>query len=222
MTSNDRPSLYLLLSLVLFFLLNPFLAHHRLGEFVLVVAVYLTLIIAVLRLHRRTNHRWLAILVGIPYVLAFLAGLVLKIHALVITDYVLLMAFFGFSSVALFTYLGGSGAITSGRVYASVSLYLLLATFWSALYHVIEEINPGSFVQTSAVGPATVPHSGFLYFSLITLTTVGYGDILPVTPVARMYSALEGATGVLYVAITVARLVGAYQRAGSEIAEVKQ
>lgn len=126
------------------------------------------------------------------------------------------MAFLGFSSVALFTYLGQPGAITSGRVYASVSLYLMLATFWFALYNVIEAINPGSFVQTGAVTLTKVPRSGFLYFSLITLTTVGYGDIVPVSPVARMFAALEGATGVLYIAITVARLVAAYQRAESE------
>lgn len=217
--NNDRPSLYLLLSLVLFFSLNPFIAHHRLGEFILVVAVYVTLIAAIMKLHRIRTHRWLAIFVGVPYALAFLAGIVHPVHPLIIVDYLLLTAFFGFSSVALFTYLGKPGAITNGRVYASVSLYLMLATFWSVLYHVIEEIHPGSFVQSSTVGLGMVPHSGFLYFSLITLTTVGYGDILPVTPVARMCAALEGATGVMYVAITVARLVGSYQTAGTETLE---
>jgi voltage-gated potassium channel Kch len=92
----------------------------------------------------------------------------------------------------------------------------MLATFWFALYNVIEAINPGSFVQTGAAPPATVPRPAFLYFSLITLTTVGYGDILPISPVARMLAALEGATGALYIAITVARLVAGYQRAEIE------
>jgi voltage-gated potassium channel Kch len=52
-----------------------------------------------------------------------------------------------------------------------------------------------------------------LYFSFVTLTTLGYGDIVPATPLARMLTVLEAATGVLYIAITVARLVAAYQRA---------
>jgi hypothetical protein len=178
--------------------------------------MYLTLIPALLELHGKRTFRWLAIALAIPYMLVVLTGIFYPVHRLVIVDYSLLMAFFGFSSVALFAYLGQPGAITSGRVYASVSLYLMLATFWFALYNVIEAINPGSFVQAGAVPPAPVPRPTFLYFSLITLTTVGYGDILPISPAARMFAALEGATGVLYIAITVARLVAGYQRAEIE------
>jgi len=55
-----------------------------------------------------------------------------------------------------------------------------------------------------------------LYFSLVSLTTLGYGDIVPLTSVARMFSALEAAVGVLYIAITVARLVSSYQKTASE------
>lgn len=51
------------------------------------------------------------------------------------------------------------------------------------------------------------------YFSFVTLTTLGYGDIVPATPLARILAVLEATTGVLCVAITVARLVAAYQRA---------
>ena len=52
-----------------------------------------------------------------------------------------------------------------------------------------------------------------LYFSLVTLTTLGYGDIVPLTQQARVFAALEAVTGVLYMAITVARLVAAYKAA---------
>jgi voltage-gated potassium channel Kch len=61
-----------------------------------------------------------------------------------------------------------------------------------------------------------VPRATLLYFSLVTLTTLGYGDLLPVTPFARIVAALEAVTGVLYIAITVARLVAAYQRTENE------
>jgi ion channel len=131
---DDRRSLYLLSSILLLILLSPFLGSHQLGEFILLISMFVTLV-----------------------------------------------AFFGFASVGLFTYLGKPGAITSGRIYGSVSLSLMLATFWFALYNLTEAIHPGSFTQTGAVGSTGVPRPGFLYFSLITLTTVGYGDILPVT-----------------------------------------
>ena len=212
---NDRRSLYLLLSLLLIILLSPFLETHRVGEFLLLISLFATLTVAVLELHGKRTLRWLATIVATPIVVVEVAGFFYSSRWLMILDYALLMAFFGFASVGLFTYLGKSGAISSGRIYGSVSLYLMLATFWFALYNLMEAIYPASFVQAGAPVGSRVPRAALLYFSLITLTTVGYGDIVPVTPVARVFVALEGAAGVLYIAITVARLVAAYQSAAS-------
>ena len=211
---NDRRSLFLMLSLLLLILLTPFLEDQRIGEIFLMVSLYLILITAILELHGKETLRWLAIGAAIPVVLVQLATLFRPSHSLLIVAYALLIAFFGFVSVGLFTYLGKPGAITSGRVYASVSLYLLLAMFWFALFNLTETITPGSFAHDGVI--MGIPRSSFLYFSLVTLTTVGYGDIVPVTPVARVFAALEGVAGVLYIAITVARLVAAYQKADSE------
>jgi voltage-gated potassium channel len=208
---DDRRSLYLLLSLLLLILLSPFLGTHQLGEFFLLIALFGTLITIILELHRKRTLRWLAFIVAVPVILIEVVGLFYPSRALMILDYALLMAFFGSASVGLFSYLGKPGAITSGRIYASVSLYLMLAAFWSALYNLTEAIHPESFAQAGALASATVPRAAFLYFSLITLTTVGYGDIVPVSRAARVFAALEGAAGVLYIAIMVARLVAAYQ-----------
>ena len=213
---DDRRSLYLLLSLLLIILLSPFLETHRAGEFLLLIALFATLIIAILELHGKRTLRWLAIIIATPIVLIELVGVFHPFRSLMILDYALLTAFFGFSSVSLFAYLGKPGAISSGRIYASVSLYLMLATFWFALYNLMEAIYPASFVQAGASTTARISRAALLYFSLITLTTVGYGDIVPVTPAARVFAALEGAAGVLYIAITVARLVAAYQSAARE------
>jgi voltage-gated potassium channel Kch len=213
---DDRRSLYLLLSILLLILLSPFLGTHQLGEFILLISLFVTLITAILKLHGKRTLRRRYLLVAVPVVLIEVVDVFYSSRALMILDYALLMAFFGFASVSLFTYLGKPGAITSGRIYASVSLYLMLATFWFALYNLTEAIYPGSFAQAGALASARVPRAAFLYFSLITLTTVGYGDILPITPTARIFAALEGAAGVLYIAITVARLVAAYRSAESE------
>jgi hypothetical protein len=215
-TKNDRRCLNMLVALLVFILLKPFLNDYRLGEFALFALMYITFSSILLRLHGKGAFRWLAILVAIPAMFALLVGLFHPIRSLVIVDYVLLMVFFGLISVGLFIYLGKPGMITSGRIYASVSLYLMLSTFWFALFNVIEAIRPGSFLETSAVPPVHVTHSGFFYFSLVTLTTTGFGDIVPVSPIARVFSALEGASGVLYIAITVARLVAAYQISATE------
>ncbi len=89
-----------------------------------------------------------------------------------------------------------------------MAAYLLLAVFWTVAGMMIESLAPGSF----STGAQT-PRAGWidlLYFNLVTLTTLGYGDVLPVTPVARVWSALEAALGTLYLTILIARLVSLY------------
>jgi amino acid transporter len=104
--------------------------------------------------------------------------------------------------------------VNIGHLYTAASIYLLIGISWFALYSAIENIYPGSFLQTTA-GSTNRP-SDLLYFSLVTLTTVGYGDILPGSGEVRMLAALEAVTGVLYVAITVALLVSAYKQRDQE------
>jgi hypothetical protein len=79
-----------------------------------------------------------------------------------------------------------------------------------ALYSAINIFYPNSFQHTSSVG--TDRQAELLYFSLVTLSTIGYGDIVPLHGVVRMLAALEGISGVLYIAITVALLVNAYRQ----------
>ena len=74
-------------------------------------------------------------------------------------------------------------------------------------------LYPGSFQLGTN---STDRQSDLIYFSLVTLSTVGYGDIVPLTGEARMVAALEGVTGVLYIAITVAILVSGYRRTSSD------
>ena len=91
---------------------------------------------------------------------------------------------------------------------ASISAYLLLGLVWTFGYWLIAELIPGAFAFNASAG-ADTSMKGFngLYFSFITLCTVGYGDITPVSKVARMLAATEAITGLLYVAVLIARLV---------------
>lgn len=95
-----------------------------------------------------------------------------------------------------------SGRITAERIVASVCAYLLLGFVWSEAYQLLAAIYGN--VLSTAEEPA---FQEYLYFSYVTLTTLGYGDILPVHPGARALAFLEAVTGVLYLATLVARLV---------------
>jgi hypothetical protein len=99
------------------------------------------------------------------------------------------------------------GRITFHRLQGAIVIYLSLATIFAAAYGLIWELNPGAFANL--VAPAGGPEEvgNMLYFSLTTLTTTGYGDIVPVDPFARSLANLESVLGPFYLAITVARLV---------------
>ncbi len=97
-----------------------------------------------------------------------------------------------------------TGPVTGHRIQGGIAGYLLLGVVWAQAYAFVEMLHPGSF--SGAIGAAT-GYRTFSYFSFVTLTTVGYGDILPVHPAARSLAMLEAVTGPLYVAILLARLV---------------
>ncbi len=94
----------------------------------------------------------------------------------------------------------------------AISVYLLLGLTWAVSYRVIEMLAPGSFELGGPDFSTSWDHwNRFLYFSPTTLTTLGYGDITPLTPLARIWSVLEAVMGVLYIAVLIARLVSLYR-----------
>ena len=96
---------------------------------------------------------------------------------------------------------------------ASISAYLMLGLLWTMAYWLVESLSPGAFsFNTATSAKETMEGFNAFYFSFITLCTVGYGDITPVTKVARMLAATEAITGLLYVAVLIARLVALYSR----------
>ncbi len=85
--------------------------------------------------------------------------------------------------------------------------YILIAYSWSQLYAQIEAGTPGSFNL-----PGDERSSGeFLYFSLVTLTTLGYGEITPATPIPRLLAGIEAAVGTIYIAVLIGRIVGRFK-----------
>lgn len=103
--------------------------------------------------------------------------------------------------------------VTGDVIAGALSVYLLLGLTWSLVYQGLALVNPGAFTVGSAIaGTGPLDWMDFLYYSFITLATVGYGDITPVTPLAQSLAYAEAVTGVLYVAVLVARLVSAYRR----------
>jgi hypothetical protein len=170
-----------------------------------------TLVFAVLMTVVLLSHRWGAIILILLGLSAIIASLVLgaewsPVHAAVLHRGGDMFAFVGLSWVVGHA-VYAPGRITSHRLQGAVVLYLNFATIFASAYALIWELSPGAFANLVAHtgGPDEV--ASMLYFSLTTLTTTGYGDIVPVDPFARSLANLEAIVGQFYLAITVARLV---------------
>lgn len=116
---------------------------------------------------------------------------------------------------SLVRYMFGTRRVTRDVLLAGVAVYLLLGTIFIPVYTQIEIVLPGSF-QVQDAASASTGWTQFLYFSYVTLTTLGYGDVVPVGSVAQALAVSEAIVGVLYIAVLMARLVGLYA------AEVRQ
>jgi CDP-diglyceride synthetase len=98
----------------------------------------------------------------------------------------------------------GSGNSLRDRIFGAIVLYLLIGLVWAFVYAVVDLFSPRSFAGRSDTSPDP---ADWVYFSFVTLTTVGYGDITPVSRVVRALSILEALVGQLYPAVIIARLV---------------
>ena len=103
-----------------------------------------------------------------------------------------------------------TNAVDAEHIYAALSAYLLAGLVFGVLHWAIDSTWPGSFGDAGATGTAArLSLSTAIYFSFVTLATLGYGDVVPKTDVARGLAVLEAVAGQLYIAVTIARLVGA-------------
>jgi len=107
-----------------------------------------------------------------------------------------------------------SGRRTIDEIFATVVAYLLLAVLFAQLYEVLLEFNPQSFnIAAAADRPPQLVQSDLLYFSFVTLATLGYGDVLPVDETARSLAVVEAVVGQFYVAVIVSVFIGMYTAA---------
>jgi hypothetical protein len=170
-----------------------------------------TLVLAALVIVVMLSHRWgavILILLGLAAIAAsFLPnGAWAPVSAIVLRRGGDILAFSTLTwAVAHAVY--APGRITSHRLQGAVVLYLTVATIFASAFGLIWELSPGAFVNVVAPVGGAEEVGTMLYFSLTTLTTTGYGDIVAVDPFARSLANLESVLGQFFLAITVTRLV---------------
>jgi hypothetical protein len=205
---QSRPDLFLLLSLLLAILLTPVLDRDGWRRLVLAGVTFIPVIISTVRLSQIKSRVWPLVSLMLVNMAFVVAGNTFRSRALTGIRWALLAAFFALTAVGLFSYLRSSRIVTQAHLYTAVNIYLLLALLWATLYLALDAFDPGSIQVGSH--PAE-RETNLLYFSLVTLSTIGYGDIVPLSGESRILAGLEGVTGVLYIAITVALLISRFR-----------
>jgi Ion channel len=199
--SDTGLSIFLAWLLVFIFLLPPFFAPWTGRSFFADTAFALVLLSGVLALSER-GLAWRLLMaaavatVGVMLASGFVPVATPVIRLTELASLVLLL-------VVVLGQTFRAGPVTPHRIQGGIAAYLLLGLMWGEAYALVETLHPGAF--SGAVGAGG--YRGWVYFSFMTLCTVGYGDIAPVHPAARSLAMLEAVTGPLYIAILLARLV---------------
>src|SRR5690242_2909511 len=203
-------SVQLLVALTLLFFFFPFVEEVEGGDIIVSILLSLVLLCAVLAVADRKGALVIVIALAIPaiagrWISHFRPDLVPP--PVFLTAGLVLIAFV---VANLLRFVLRAPSVNMDVLCASISAYLMLGLLWTVAYWLVDQLTPGAFAFNTNEGRQSIGGFNAFYFSFITLSTVGYGDITPVSKVARMLAAMEAMTGLLYVAVLIARLVAIY------------
>ena len=207
----------LLIALGLLFFLFPFVEEVKGGDLIVSILFSLVLFAAILAVADRKRVLLIALVLAVPAVGGrwinhvrpdLVPPAVFLVGGLVLIIFVV---------AHLLRFVLRAPSVNVEVLCASISAYLMLGLMWTMAYWLVDQLTPGgAFSFNTNAGPRSMNGFTGFYFSFITLSTVGYGDITPVSRIARWLAALEAMTGLLYVAVLIARLVALYSSPKSD------
>jgi len=209
-------SVQLLAALALLFFFFPFVEEVKGGDIIVSILLSLVLLCAVLAVADRKRALVIAVALAVPaiagrWISHFRPDLVPP--PVFLTAGLILIAFV---VANLLRFVLRAPSVNVEVLCASISAFLMLGLLWTVAYWLVDQLDPAAFAFNTNEGRQSISGFNAFYFSFVTLSTVGYGDITPVSKVARMLAAMEAMTGLLYVAVLIARLVALYSSPKSD------
>lgn len=197
--------IFLLVAILSLIIGSPFL--DELFHYDIIPDVFLTIIfiLGIYALSGKTKTIYIALFLALPMFLSIWSSYLLKDVNLFVIGESFGAIFIGFVIALLVQFIFTQEMITKEVIYAAVVVYLLMAIMWSFLYFILDYFYPNSFSFPESQFRNLYP---YIYFSFVTITTLGYGDVSPLTPKASSLVILEAVTGQIYLVVIVAWLVG--------------
>lgn len=210
--STDASLTVLLVSLSLvLFVIYPFVPLSTLGRLLVDLGLTAIVISGSFSLADRPHLRMLVVGLAIIALVTHWLRHVAAHEALLTAAYSSTILFLGLAASGTLSRVLRQGRVTSHRIQGAIAVYLMLGLIWGFAYSLVELHHPGSFnLPGTAIDAARESDENMrdlVYFSFVTLTTLGYGDIAPKSPHARTLATLEALVGQLYLVILIARLV---------------
>jgi hypothetical protein len=197
--------LFLLISMVLMFALRPFLESFVRISYLMDIFFIVIFLSAVYAISQKRSTFIIALVMALLIEILIWLGHLTDISSLRTIGNFLAILFIGYTATVILSYLFTEDKITSDVIMGAICVYFLIGLAWAFIFFTLELFQPGSFQMPQGQG---IDLSHFSYYSYVTLTTLGYGDITPISTQARSLALLEAIMGQLYLAILVARLVG--------------
>jgi hypothetical protein len=204
----EQRCLFLLLAFLALLIAVPFLSETLHGPIILTFVNVIILLTAVAAVGRTRRSFVIAVLLVAPALTFRLLGLASNLRVYLTLSWAFNAVFYTFILVELLHYVLRRDFMTEDKLYGAVAAYIMIAVLWANLAGVLQYFYPGAY----AVGgtPKELGITELIYFSFTSLTTAGFGDITPMLVQSRFLTILEMMTGVMYVAILIARLTGVY------------
>ena len=201
--------LFLLLSLLLLLFAYP---YGQVRPLLILILNGMTLIAGVYAVSTIRRHVVIAAVISTIQVLS--AVIHLKTGSILsdLIAFALIAIFYIYVLAIVLAYVVKGTEVTGDEILGAVSIYLLLGFTWACFYRIVFSLQPEAFSVSETLLLSTGrSQPDFVYFSFITLLTVGYGDVRPISGIARSLAMLEGIVGVLYIGVFISRLLSLYK-----------
>lgn len=198
----------LLFFLLLYLIGSPFLVPYPSLAILVHLFLSVTLFVAVYTVQKHQQRRSIAMVLLLALLVFYWLDLFDIMSVGPMGSHLLFVLYFGLLMYSYIKQLARFQKVTVNVLYATLCLYLIIGLFWGSLYTLLYELNPGAYSGALLDNELDSTLHIFNYFSMVTLTTLGYGDITPQTPGAGALCQMEAIVGQFFTAVIVGWLVG--------------
>ena len=200
--------IFLLAAIFLLLAVTPFLEGFVHLRFLFSAFLTVVLVSAVYALSQKIRNIAIAALLATPMLISIWTQYFVRSNAIFLIGRICGAFFIAFTIFHILRSIFQEQDVTKDTIAGAAAVYMLFALMWSFLYGVLDLVEPGSFAISEAqtLGERTI----YLYYSFVTITTLGYGDVTPISYIASSLAVLEAVVGQLYLVVLVAWLVGMY------------